>query len=499
MRKSGFSQILLTAILLTTVVLRTTLAAATPDTRLADAAEKQNAAQVKALLAKKADVNSPQPDGTTALHWAVRWDDTESVQLLLQAGANATATNRFGVSPLALAATNGNAVTIAALLKAGADANATVSEEDDTVLMVAARTGKVDALKVLIDAGAKINGANPRGQTPLMWAASEKNAAAVKYLLDRGADANAKTLPLPPPRMMDLIFSAPTPAGGLSALHFAARQDDLESVKALLAGGADVNSVSVDKSTALLVAIVNEHNNLAAYLLEHGANPSLADDKGRGPLYASIDMRNLEWSTRPAPPGRDKMDDLDLIQLLLDHGADVNARLTKKLALRGQPSFDGRWANQTGATPFWRAAQSDDVTVMKRLLEHKADSSIASTDHTTPLMMAAGVGWSDGQSHGALTDAPDAIQLCLDHGADVNAQNDEGSTALHGAAFRGANNVVELLVAKGARMDIKNKEGRMAVNMAEGMHIGPGGWVEHEDIVALLKKLMAEAKTQAKN
>ena len=136
---------------------------------------------------------------------------------------------------------------------------------------------------------------------------------------------------------------------------------------------------------------------------------------------------------------------------------------------------------------------------MKLLLERKADTSIATADNTTALMVAAGVGWSDGQSHGSLNDAPEAIQLCLDHGADVNAQNDEGSTALHGAAFRGANNVVELLVAKGARMDIKNKEGRMAVNMAEGMHIGPGGWVEHEDIVALLKKLMAQAKPQAKN
>ena len=473
-------------------------AAATEPT-IADAAERQDTTGIRKLIAQKADVNAAQPDGTTALHWAARWDDVESVRILLQAGASAKAINRFNVSPLALSASNGNGAIVSLLLKAGADANATVSEEEDTALMVAARTGKVDALQALLDAGAKVNAANPRGQTALMWAAAEKNAPAVKYLLERGAEVNAKTFPLPPPRFIDLIFSAPTPAGGLSALHFAARQDDVESVKALLAGGADVNIVSADKSTALLVAIVNEHNTMAAYLLEHGANPSLADDKGRAPLYASIDMRNLEWSTRPAPPGRDKLDDLDLIKALLDHGADVNARLTKKLPLRGQPSFDGRWANQTGATPFWRAAQSDDVTVMKLLLAHKADPSIASTDHTTTLMMAAGVGWSDGQSHGLLAEAPEAIELCLAHGADVNAQNDEGSTALHGAAFRGANNVVEMLVAKGARMDIKNKEGRMAVNMAEGMHIGPGGWVEHEDIVALLKKLMAQAKPQAKN
>jgi ankyrin repeat protein len=278
---------------------------------------------------------------------------------------------------------------------------------------------------------------------------------------------------------------------------FAARQNDLASVKALLDGGADINLTSADGSTALLVAIINEHNELAEYLLDKGANPNLADDKGRAPLYAAIDMRNLEWSTRPAPPEKDKVDSLHLINALLAHGADVNARLTKKLPLRGQPSFDGRWANQAGATPFWRAAQSDDVTVMRLLLEHKADPAIASADHTTPLMVAAGVGWSDGQSHGSQADAPEAIQICLDHGADVNAVNDDGSTALHGASFRGAANVVELLVAKGARMDIKNKDGRMPINRAEGMHIGPGGWVEHEDIVALFRKLMAKNGPQA--
>jgi len=150
-----------------------------------------------------------------------------------------------------------------------------------------------------------------------------------------------------------------------------------------------------------------------------------------------------------------------------------------------------------GATPFWRAAQSDDVTVMRMLLDNKADPTIASKDGTTPLMMAAGVGWSDGQSHGATADAPEAIQICLEHGADVNAVNADGNTALHGASFRGAANVVELLVAKGARMDLKNKDGRMPINMAEGMHIGPGGWVEHEEIVALFRKLMAATKTTA--
>jgi ankyrin repeat protein len=463
------------------------------EARLADAVMNHDQSAAAALLKQKVDVNAAQTDGTTALHWAARWDDVATAELLIRAGANVKAVNRFGMRPMALACTNGSAAMVELLLKAGEDANVVVTPDGDTALMMAARTGKVDAVRVLLDHGALVNGTNPRGQTPLMWAVSERNAAAAKLLIERGANVNAKTNPLPPPRKLDLIFSAPTPAGGMAALLFAARQNDLASVKTLLEGGADVNLTSTDGSTALLVAIINEHNELAEYLLDHGADPNLADDKGREALYVAIDMRDLEWSTRPAPPEKDKVDGLQMIQALLKHGANPNARLVKKIPLRGQPSFDGRWANQIGATPFWRAAQSDDVAVMRLLLENKADASIASADHTTPLMVAAGVGWSDGQSHGPMADAPEAIQICLDHGADVNAVNDGGYTALHGASFRGAVNVVELLVAKGARMDIKNKEGRMPINMAEGMHIGPGGWVEHEDVVVLFKRLMAAA------
>jgi ankyrin repeat protein len=463
------------------------------DARLADAVMNHDQAAAAALVKQKVDVNVAQADGTTALHWAARWDDVATAELLIRAGANARAVNRFGMRPISLACTNGSAAMIELLLKAGEDANVVVTPDGDTALMMAARTGKTDAIRVLLDHGALVNGTNPRGQTPLMWAVSEKNAAAAKFLIARGANVDAKTNPLPPPRKLDLIFSAPTPAGGMAAILFAARQNDLASVKTLLEGGADINLRSADGSTALLVAIINEHNELAEYLLDHGADPNLADDKGRAGLYIAIDMRDLEWSTRPAPPEKDKVDGLQMIQALLKHGANPNARLIKKIPLRGQPSFDGRWANQIGATPFWRAAQSDDVAVMRLLLENKADASIASADRTTPLMVAAGVGWSDGQSHGSTADAPEAIQICFERGADVNAVNDDGYTALHGASFRGAVNVVELLVAKGARMDIKNKEGRMPINMAEGMHIGPGGWVEHEDVVALFKRLMASA------
>ena len=461
------------------------------DSRLADAAMTPDHEAVRLLLKQRVDVNAPQPDGTTALHWAVRQDDLETADLLIRAGANVKAANRFGATPLSLAATNGNAAMIEKLLKAGEDANAVVSESGDTVLMLAARTGKPDAVAMLLNHGADVNKTNATGQTALMWAAAERNAAAIQVLLEHKADFSVKTHAAPPPKPMDTIFSAPFPVGGMTALLFAARQNDLKSASLLIAAGADVKQSAQDGTSPILVAILNGHYTLANFLLEKGADPNAVDGKGRAALYAAVDMRNLEWSTRPAPPEKDPMTELDLIKALLAHGANPNARLTKKIPLRGQPSFDGRWANMIGATPFWRAAQSDDVTVMRLLVEKGADPLLATTDHTTPLMVAAGVGWSDGQSHGSQSDAPEALKLCLQWGGDVNAANDVGYTALHGAAFRGANEVVKLLVEKGARMDAKNQEGRLPVNMAEGMHIGPGGWVEHEDTAALLRKLMA--------
>ena len=481
---------------ITALLAATTFGATNSDTRLADAAMNRDDQTVRSLLKLHADVSAPQEDGTTALHWAARWNDVEMADLLIAAGANIKTRNRFGATPLSLACINGGAGIIGSLLKAGEDPNAVVSDVGDTALMLAARTGKPDALKVLLEHGADPNKTNNEGQTALMWAAAEKNAAAIKTLIDHGADVNAQTYKLPPPSPFQLIFSAPFPSGGMTALLYAARQNDLESAKLLLDSGAKVNENAADGSSPLLVAIINTHYALAKYLLEHGADPNATDDKGRASLYAAIDMRNMEWSTRPAPPEKDTLSDLEIITALLDHGANPNARLAKKIPLRGQPSFDGRWANAIGATPFWRAAQSDDVAVMKLLVARGADPLIATKDHTTPLMVAAGVGWSDGQSHGSQADAPEALRLCIQWGGDVNAVNDEGYTALHGASFRGANEVVKFLVDHGAKMDVKNKDGRMPINMAEGMHIGPGGWVEHDDTVALFHKLMAEKQAQ---
>lgn len=475
----------------------TTLGLHAQNASVADAAEARQKETVRSLISQKADVNAPQPDGTTALHWAVRADDLETVELLIRAGANVKAANRFGATPLSLAATNGNGAIVEKILTAGEDPNAVVSVTGDTAFMMAARTGRTEAIDSFLKHGADVNKTNKDGQTALMWAASARNAAAVKLLTAHQADVNAKTHTAPPPKPLDTIFSAPYPVGGMTALLFAARQNDQASAQILLDAGANINLGAADGTTPVLVAVLNGHHALANFLLEHGANPNLADGKGRAALYAAVDMRNLEWSTRPAPPEKDAMTELEVINALIAHGADVNQRLTKKVPLRGQPSFDGRWANMIGATPIWRAAQSDDVAVMKLLKDKGADPNIAATDHTTTLMVAAGVGWSDGQSHGNQAEAPEAIRLCLEWGGDVNAKNDIGYTALHGAAFRGANDVVKLLVEKGARMDVKNQDGKLPVNMAEGMHIGPGGWVEHDDTAALLHKLMAEKNLSA--
>ena len=477
---------------LLTGVLFAALSLQAADTRLADATMAPDKLTVQSLLKQHVDVNIPQADGTTALHWASRWDDLETSDLLIKAGANVKAANRFGATPLSLAAINGSAAMIEMLLNAGEDANSVVSETGDTVLMLAAKTGKPEALEVLLRHGADVNKTNANGQTALMWAASQKNADAVKVLIDHKADVNARTKAAPPPRPMDTIFSAPYPVGGMTALLFAVRQNDRKSAEFLINAGASINLGAQDGTAPILVAVMNGHYALADYLLQKGADPNAPDSKGRAALFAAVDMRNLEWSTRPAPPEKDPMTELDLIKSLVGHGANVNQRLSKKIPLRGQPSFDGRWANMIGATPLWRAAQSDDVAVMKLLKESGADPKIASTDGTTVLMVAAGVGWSDGQSHGSPAEAPEALRLCIDWGLDVNAKNEVGYTALHGAAFRGANDVVKFLVDHGARMDVKNQEGRLPVNMAEGMHIGPGGWVEHEDTAALLHKLMAE-------
>ena len=430
---------------------------------LADAVQRQDSVATHALLEQHADVNATLADGSTALLWAAHWGDFPMVDLLLRSGANPRTPNLYGISPLLEACTNGDSAIVEALLKAGADPDA-AQPEGETALMTAARTGNPGTVKILLDRGAHVNAKeNWRGQTALMWAVAERHPAVVQLLIARGADVNARS------RVFDYTALPPKqgsvpmnyPRGGFTPLLFAARQDDLASTQALLNARANVNLSDPDGITPLIEAIVNFHFDLAAFLIDHGADANARDRNGRSPLYAAVDMHSLDTSTRPNPLSPDQLSSLDVIKALLAHGANPNARLTAFLPPRG-PLDVADYTMGAGATPFLRAAKSDDLEVMRLLLDKGANPLLATEAKVTALMLAAGVGWRDGKSHGAESDAIKAIELCLARGADINAASDKGETALHGATMRGANTVISYLVSRGANVNAKNEKGRPA-------------------------------------
>lgn len=469
------------------------------DTRLADAVMNRQLDAVPPLLKQHAAVNGTQTDGATALLWAAHWDELATADLLLRAGADVGAANRYGITPLAEACTSGDIAMVEKLLKAGADANAT-QMEGETVLMTAARTGNPDVVKLLIDRGAEVNTAEPwRGQTALMWAAAEHHPAVVKLLLERGADPDGRS------KAVDFTKLKPKsgsigmnfPRGGFTPLLFAARQGDLESARILVEAGAGVNIGDPDNTTPLVVAIINLHYDLAAYLIEKGADLNAADVRGRTPLYAAVDMHNMDISTRPTPKISDKNDSVSIAKLLLEKGVNPNPQLVKAMAPRGV--LDGADASMgEGTTPFIRAAHSGDVMLMRMLLEHGADPKLVTKNHTTALMSAAGVGWRDGKTRGTEAEVVEAVKICLEQGIEVNAANDNGDTAMHGAASRGADRMVQFLADQGARVDTKDKKGRTPLDVAMGVGADVGGVrAPHESTAALLRKLMGTTQAAA--
>jgi ankyrin repeat protein len=475
---------------------------------VADAAMKRDIAALRTLVKQKADVNTPQADGATAVHWAAYYDDAAMLDLLLGAGASATIANRHGATPLSLACINGSVRVIERLLKAGADANER-GPNGETALMMAARTGAVDAMTVLLKTGADVNATDKlRGTTALMWASAHSHPAAVKALVEHGANVGLRSSPAalgrtaylaptvrqrasqlvgetgvadaggrgrasgargagsgtagragapPPPQDFDdrEFFNRRQNAegGGLTALVFAAREGDLESARILVAAGADVNQVTQYGWTALLTATQNRNYVLASFLLEHGADPNIANKGGWTPLYLATDNRNIEGGDYPVRPG--DLDHLDFIKTLLARNVDVNARVTDSTETR--TIFTMQWLYEDGATAFLRAAQSGDLELMKLLLAHGADPKIFTRNNVTALAAAAGIGWVQGVTYErSAEDSLEAVKTCLDLGIDPNVVDRDGRTALHGAAHKGRNEAVELLVKHGAKLDARD-------------------------------------------
>jgi ankyrin repeat protein len=452
------------------------------------------------LLAAR-DARPPDPDGTTALHWAARHDDLAAADALIKAGADAKAVNRYGVTPIALAATNGSAAMIRKLLDAGVDPNS-ANPGGETALMTTARTGKMDAVTLLLDRGANVNAKDAvHGQTALMWAVLENHADVVDLLLARGADINAHTnVTITKGEYVAARSAAasgqgiirqralPTPNGGMTPLLFAIRDGNSPMAHRLLEHGAGINESSGNHTTPLMIALLNGQVGIATDLLAKGADPNAADDYHRAALFAAIDLRNFNHEKYGDLP-TDGRDPLELIKALLKKDANPNLQ-TDTVPVHGLMQFDGSWVNFDGQTPFVRAALSGDIEVMRLLLANGADPNIATTQGTTALMAAAGINWIPGQTYTrSEADYLEAVKLCLERGAPVNAANSLGLTAMHGAANRGWEPVIQILADHGAQLDAKDHEGRTPMIYAQGIFLAIRPPVAKPQAIALLKRL----------
>lgn len=535
---------------------------------MAAAAAKGDTAAVRTLIQQKANVNAAQPDGATALHWAVYRDNLEIVDMLLRAGANARVTNRNGITPIHMASLYGNAPMVERLLKAGADAKQ-LGPNGETMLMLAARNGNPEAIKFLLSAGADVNAVEPaRGTTALMWAAEQRHPAAVKALLEGRADYSMRSAAAGLPRnyMANKVntavveaakrrysaaaaagrtyeeqievdlgpsnagsgfgrdFSAPAAAappspednevvlaglvgggsGGLTALVLAAREGDIESARALLDAGADINQTTNYGWTPLLTATNNKHYRLGMFLLDRGADPNIANKGAWTPLYLATDNANIEGGDYPV--AKADMEHLPFIKALLDHKANPNARVKDDTLSR--TIFTMQWFFEAGATAFLRASQSGDAALIKLLLSYGADPMVKSDYDDTALTLAAGIGWVEGVTyeHSAKENV-EAVKMLLDLGLDPNAANKDGRTPLMGAALKGRTEVVQLLVDRGGKLDQRDRGSRdtdkvgsllaghtwLALDYADGLvRAGVQSAIPHPETATFIRKLMTE-------
>jgi len=457
----------------------TGVTAAGSDSPLADAVMKNDQQALQMLLEQGASVNAPQIDGMTALHWAVYHDESEITKRLIAAGANVRTENRYGVTPLSIACRNGNTEIVEMLLGADADPNAS-SRGGETVLMTAARTGRLGPVKALLARGADVNAREGRQQTAIMWAAADGHVEVVDALVAAGAD-----------------FRTPL-TSGFTPIFFAVREGRTDLVLRLLKAGVDVNDVMQPKKSSnggpkagtspLILAVENGHFQLADLLLNADADPN--DNRcGFTALHAITWVRKpIRGDGDPSPLGSGKLDSLDLVRSLVAHGASVNSRHTKK--------HNGSGFDRTDATPFVLAAETADISLMRLFLELGADPSLSNKDISTPLLAACGVGvlGNGDDSAGTEEESIQAVSMLLELGADINAVDDNGNSAMHGAAYNSWTRLVEYLADHGADVKVwnqKNKRGWTPLLIAEGHR--PGNFRPSPETFAAVHRAMRAA------
>ena len=483
---------------------------------IAEAARSHDWPAVRAMARQPgAALNAASTEGSTALHFAIHAGEAAVAQALLEAGADVTTRNVAGISPLQLAVTTGDTAITRLLLAHGADAKA-LDEAKESLLMLAARHGDGEMASALIAAGAELNYVEPQlGQDALMIAVRSGRTSVVAALIAARAELNHQSPPGPEPGVRapgagggstgeGMVRSGVPPegqrlagTGKFTALLYAARDGQLEAAKLLVQAGADLELADYNGITPLLMAVSNDHHDIARLLVQAGANVNAADWYGRRPLWAATESRNRDVNTAIATTnGVDRDAALEVITMLLQKGAQPDARLEHFPPRMGGHAFNMSYVPTVGETAFYRASLNNDLPLMRLLLKHGADPLLKTYHGSSPLMAAAGVGWVRGQTfnHGGEAAQLEAVKMLVELGGDVNEANDMGLVAVHGAAFRWSDSVISYLVEHGARLDIKDKVGRTAYTWAAGVTIPSTPPEPSPRTMALIEKLMAQGK-----